>query len=326
MKSVFAVALLLLASSVSAHTLDDVQFEQRLGASVPLNAAVRDGERVVSLSDYSQHRPILLMLVYYHCPNFCNTLLTAMTDAVVRSGLQAGRDFEWVALSIDPRETAAQAAKTQRTLMHQAAGRSGIGDGHFVTADADAIHAIAQAVGFHYYYDTAADQYAHPAGAVVLTPSGKVSAYLYGAPFDPNALRTALGGAADFRVASPLKRVWLRCFHYDPATGQYSVAILDVLRALSALALVVFGGVMLRLRARFPKPNDLFRTFRGVARMEQQRNPRHKGFPGFRRFAPSSELYGKYINTSPGLPTSGARENNADELGGGHEDIGERGA
>lgn len=247
---IWLLALLLLPFVAAAHTLDEVQFEQRLGAVVPLGAAVREGDRVISIGNYAHRRPVLLMLVYYHCPNFCNTLLNAMTDAIVRGGFQVGHDFEWVVLSIDPHETATQAAKTQRTLVHQAAGRNGIGGGHFVTANADAIETITRAVGFHYYYDAAADQYAHPAGAVVLTASGQVSAYLYGAPFDPNALRTALNTAADACIAAPLARVWLRCFHYDPVTGRYSVSIIEAMRILSVLTVIVIGGLVLPRRSR----------------------------------------------------------------------------
>lgn len=243
---------LLVIAGAGAHTLDEVRFEQRLDAAVPLRVPVRDAQgRAGTFGDFFHGRPVLLALVYYHCPNFCGTMLSALTDAVVRSGLGAGRDFELAVLSIDPRETPAQAAKERRTLAHQAAGRAGIGGAQFLTAPPDTVAALTRAVGFHYYYDAALDQYAHPAGAVVLTPSGRVARYLYGAPFDPAELRRALIQAADFRIGNPLERVWLRCFHYDPATGRYSIAILEALRVFSGLVLgvMVAGFWFARRRA-----------------------------------------------------------------------------
>ncbi|MFL6712024.1 MAG: SCO family protein [Sulfurifustis sp.] len=257
MRNLATLCILLWTNVAAAHVPAEVGFEQRLGASVPLNLAFRDATgRVVALDDYFHRRPVLLTLVYYHCPNLCSTSLTALTDAIVQSGLNVGRDLELVVLSIDPRERAAQAAKTQRTLMHQSAGRGGIGSAHFLTGDADSIAALARAIGFRYDYDAASDEYVHPAGAVVLTRGRRVSRYLYGAPFDPSALRAAVADADASRIGAAIERVWLRCFHYDPVTGRYSAAILDTLRVFGALMLLALAFGFRRLRRRNAAADD----------------------------------------------------------------------
>src|SRR5690606_28868048 len=86
----------------------------------------------------------------------------------------------------------------------------------FLVGDEGAVRSLMAAIGFGYGYDPATDQYSHPAVAVVLTPEGRVSSYLYGIEFPEATVRRALAEAARGGTLSGFDRVLLRCYRYLP--------------------------------------------------------------------------------------------------------------
>ena len=80
-------------------------------------------------------------------------------------------------------------------------------------------------------YDPKSKQYAHPAGLVVATPSGRLARYIYGVDFPANNLRWSLIDASAGKIGTPVDRLLLMCFHYDPSTGRYNFAVMSAVRA-----------------------------------------------------------------------------------------------
>ena len=104
-------------------------------------------------------------------------------------------------------------------------------------------------MGFRYTYDAATDQFAHAAGIIIVTPQGKLARYFYGIAYAPRELRLGLVEAAANTISSPIDQLLLLCYHYDPLTGKYGLAIMNVLRLaglVTVLGLGVFMGVMFR--------------------------------------------------------------------------------
>src|SRR5206468_565209 len=159
---------------------------------------------------------------------------------------EAGVDpaqYAVIAVSIDPAEAPHQAARAERALD---AGPSW----HFLSGGAAAIAELAQAVGFHYRYDASLHQYVHPAGIVIVTADGRVARYFLGVDFPPGELRGSLLEAAHDRIGSPVERLLLFCFHYDPATGKYSATIATIARVIGALGALGLGSLIVILRRR----------------------------------------------------------------------------
>src|SRR6185503_4798736 len=95
----------------------------------------------------------------------------------------------------------------------------------FLVGEESQLQALAAAVGFQYHYDSKIKQYAHPAAAFILTPSGKISRYFYGITFRSNDLKLALVEAGEGRTGTTLDRLVLSCYVYDPnARGYVMVA------------------------------------------------------------------------------------------------------
>jgi protein SCO1/2 len=85
---------------------------------------------------------------------------------------------------------------------------------------------------------------------MVLTPDGKVARYFYGVEYPPRDLRLGLIEAADGTIGSPVDQVLLYCFQYDPASGTYAAATLNMVRLGGVATLLALGGFVLLSRRR----------------------------------------------------------------------------
>ena len=223
-------------------SLAKVGIDQRLGEQVPPDLAFRDeAGNAVRLGDYFAGKPVVLVLAYYRCPTLCNQVLSGLLDSLRKVGLDAGDLFQVVAVSFDAREQPELAAAKKATFV-EAYGRAGAGRGwHFLTGEQPAINALARAVGFRYTYDPDRDQFAHAGGIMVLTPGGKLARYFYGISYPPRDLRLGLVEAADARIGTPADRFLLLCYEYDFATGQYTPAVMRLVRLGGVLTLLALG-------------------------------------------------------------------------------------
>ena len=225
--------------------LKDVRIDQKLDGVVPLGLPfVDETGKDVMLQQYFGARPVVVALVYYECPMLCTQVLNGLFSSMEPLRLDAGRDFDLVVVSFDPGETPAMAnAKKASYLKHYQRPTADAGI-HFLTGRQAAIDRLADAVGFRYVYDETIDQYAHPAAVTILTPQGHVSKYLYGVEFAPMDLRFAVVSAGDGQIGTLTDQALMYCFHYDPSTGKYSLAIMTIVRLAGALTLAGLGAFL----------------------------------------------------------------------------------
>ena len=153
-------------------------------------------------------------------------------------------------LSIDPAETPATRDPPGRPDLARFDHPGEAGDWHYLTGSAPRSRPSPNAVGFRSRFDAGSKQFLHPAGIVLLTGAGTVSSYLLGLGYQPSDVGLGITRAAN-GVAARALPVLLLCFHYDPATGRYTLAIVRVLQLAAAITVLVVGGtVMLALRRR----------------------------------------------------------------------------
>jgi protein SCO1/2 len=247
--------------SPTAALLRDVGIEQQQGAPLPLDALFRDESgREVRLGEYFADKPVVLALVQYRCPMLCTLVLNGFLKSSQGMPLEIGRDYQVVTVSFDPREGPELAAEKKKHYV-RSYRREGAAEGwHFLTGDQHAIDRLTQAVGFRYHYDPQSDQFAHASGIVVATPGGRLARYFYGIEYSPNDLRLGLVESSAGRIGSPVDQVLLLCYHYDPLTGKYGLAISGALRLAGSLTVLVLGGFLfVMIRREFKRPK-LVRT------------------------------------------------------------------
>ena len=243
------LALLLLLASLPACAADpdsaSFAFDPKLGAQLPPDALVRDEQgRAVTLGTVMGGAPLVLAPGYFRCPNLCGIVLADLFQALSRTGLVAGRDYSLLALSIDPAEAppdAAAARARDLAAIPFAGAESGV---RFLTGDEAAIKAVGDAVGFRSRFDAGQKQFLHPAGLVFLTPQGRVSGYLLGVGYTADEVRRALVTAGQETVAPASPPIVLLCFHYDPATGRYTLAVTRLLQLAAGITVLTIGGAL----------------------------------------------------------------------------------
>jgi protein SCO1/2 len=225
--------------------LQEVGIQEHLGAKVSVDSLQFKNEKgeSVALKNYlSSHRPVLLSLVYYECPNLCNLVLNGLVKGLEGMEWEPGKQFDIVAVSINPAEKPELAAAKKEAYL-KLYGRPGSAAGwHFLTGDEAQIRQLASEVGFRYKKD--GNEYAHAAALYALTPEGKISRYLYGIEFKPNDLKMALLEASNGKIGTVIDRILLFCYHYDPITRKYSIYVSRVMTGGMAGTALFFGAYL----------------------------------------------------------------------------------
>ena len=236
--------------------LDGVGIDQKLNTQIPLDLTFRDEYgRTVPLSTYFKSgKPVLLAPVYYRCPMLCTQILNGVAGVLKAVTFNPGQEFEVVAFSFDPKDTAEIAAAKKQTYVRRY-GRANTANGwHFLTGDEANIKTLMDAVGFHYKYDPASDQYAHASGIMVITPEGKLSKYFYGVEYSPRDLRLGLVEASQNKIGTAVDQILLFCFHYDGASGKYGAVAMNIVRgAAGAFALLLLAALFMAFRSESRK-------------------------------------------------------------------------
>jgi protein SCO1/2 len=237
-------------TSARPGLLSKIAIDQRIGTQIPADIPfVDENGQNVTIGQYFGKRPVILALVYYECPMLCTQVLNGLVSAVSVMNLEAGREFDVVAVSFNPKEGPGLASQKKANYV-QRYGRPQTADGwHFLTGTEASIARLTQTVGFQYAFDPKIGQYAHGAAIEVLTPKGTIARYFYGIEFSPRDLRFGLVEASSERIGSIVDDVLLFCYHYDPSTGKYGASVLTLVR-LGAIATVLAFAIFLTVNLR----------------------------------------------------------------------------
>ncbi len=240
--------------------LINVGFDPPLNAQMPLDLTFQDetGSNI-QLREYFGRKPVLLAFVYYDCPMLCSQLEEGIVNSLKRISFNPGEDYQVIFVSFDPRDTPKIAARKKASAVSRY-GREGTGQGwHFLTGSKESIQSITQAAHFRYTFDPKTGLFAHASGILILTPDGRISRYFYGIDYPDRDLRLGLVDASSGKIGSPIDRVLLLCYQYDPTTARYATTVLRLLRLAGVLtvAALVLGILIFRRRDTTISPTGL---------------------------------------------------------------------
>jgi len=240
-----SIAQMMDPTKAAARAFTEVGIDQKLNEQVPLDLQFKDEQgRTVTLNQYFHSRPVIISLVYYKCPMLCTQVLNGMVQTFKTLTFTAGKEFDVITVSIDPTETSEMAADKKETYVTEYA-RTGVENGwHFLVGDSTNIKKLADAVGFRYVYDGLTKQFAHASGIMVATPQGKLARYLYGIEYGAKDLTFSLMEASHERIGSPVDKLLLLCYHYDPRTGKYGMMVTTMLRIGGGLTMLAVGAFL----------------------------------------------------------------------------------
>jgi len=254
--------LLSYAAARGQYLVDDPEFEgkidvvEHLGKTLPrgLPFVSSSGDTVTLGEVLGDELPVLLVLHYSDCPMLCGLVLDGVRKAANGMDLVAGEEYWILSVSIDPMETSQRAKGSEKRyngeLEHKASDKAW----QFLVGPPSSIDSLASALGFIYFYDNKAQQYAHPAVIYMLTPESRISRILYGIEFNPRDVKLGLLEAGREVIGDPVDKLLLYCFHYDPDSESYVVFASNVMRAGGAVTLfllaLLLGVLWLRDRRK----------------------------------------------------------------------------
>jgi protein SCO1/2 len=215
--------------------LQNVNFRPELNAQMPLDASFTDenGHSVQLAQYFHQQKPVLLALVYYGCPMLCTQLEQGVVGSLRMLSFNPGRDYDVVFLSFDDRDTTEMAAAKKKTSLDHFRRPQTAAGWHFLTGSKESIASITNAANFRFNYDAKNNLFAHASGIMLLTPDGRISRYFYGVEFPGRDLRLGLVDASQGKIGTPVDKMLLFCFQYDPSTARYSATILSIMRLMA---------------------------------------------------------------------------------------------
>ncbi len=214
--------------------IENVGIVEKLGTDLnklKINLINEDGKETPLSSYFHHNRPVIVSLVYFSCPSLCNLHLNGVLDALKQLSLVAGKDYDLLAVSFDPKEDADLASAKKFTYQEKYNFPDGASGIHFLTGSENAVKTLAESVGFSYKWDDKAKEWAHASAAVITTPDGIVSRYLHGVYFEPKTFRLSLVEASQGKVGDIIDSVVLFCFRYDAHGNQYGLYWFNLMRA-----------------------------------------------------------------------------------------------
>jgi protein SCO1 len=240
------------ASTGMPTILQNVTFRPELNAQLPVAMPFTDENgKSVTLENFLHHqRPVLLAFVYYGCPMLCTQLEQGVVGSLRMLSFNPGREYDVVFVSFDDRDTPEMAAGKKKSAMEHFRRPETASGWHFLTGSRESIAAVTSAANFHVNFDAKNNLFAHASGIMLLTPDGRISRYFYGVEFPGRDLRLGLVDASQGKIGTPVDKVMLFCFQYDPSAARYSATILGIMRIGAVLTVAALLFIILFFRRR----------------------------------------------------------------------------
>lgn len=195
-------------------------------------------------------KPTIISLVYYECPGICSPLLNGLAEAMDKTDIQLGEDYQVYTISFSHTEKPPLARKKKKTYQKLVSHGDTKGSWKFFTGDSITISRLLDQVGFKVKKE--GKEYIHPGTLIVISPKGKITRYLYGSTyFMPFDLKMAIVEAADERSGPTINKMLKFCFSYDPAGQKYVLNFTKISGSFILLiAFVLLGTLIFRGRKR----------------------------------------------------------------------------
>ncbi len=235
---------------VLPNELQDVGIDQTvLGTrlSAELEFVDEEGNKGPLKSFFLENKPSLVSVVYYNCPGLCGLHMNGAATLFENFSLTAGKDFNWITITMDASESPELARKKKINYIDQYDVEGADLGWRFLTSSAENTDQILKEMGFSYKWDEKTKQFAHSAAFYVLTPEGKISQIIPGVGFEEQTVRLALIQAAGGTIGTVVDQFLLFCFQFDSTKNKYTLYAFNLMRIAGALTVLVLGIILIPL-------------------------------------------------------------------------------
>lgn len=186
-------------------------------------------------------KPLIISPVYTKCYSLCGLISNGVQNTIMGLGT-LGKDFNVVSFSFDSSDTQNDLANYQ--LRWNMDGKSW----KTISASPQNINAFMTSLDFQYDYNPTSKEYNHPAILIVLTPSGKISRYVYGVnPSKRDIKLSVIEANAEKTRPGIIEGFYLRCFGYDPVSKTYKTDWGFIISTSAGLLIIcIVSGIFIR--------------------------------------------------------------------------------
>ncbi len=232
-------------SEMANNLFASVGVDEKLGEKIPLDLTFwnEKGEKVMlrELVD----RPILLQLIFYHCPGACNMMMANLASILDDVTFIAGEGYRIITVSFDHEETPTMASNAKANYMNLVTDEFPQDAWHYLTGKISEIHALTSAVGFS-FKQIEQHNFVHPNVLIALGEDGAVIRYLYGMEYLPFDVSMAITEASKGTPSISIKKLLTYCFDYDPKGKTYVFKTFRIFGLILILGLGTFLFFLLR--------------------------------------------------------------------------------
>jgi protein SCO1/2 len=219
--------------------------QEAIGTRLQDVELVKSDGSPISLRAY-EGKPLLISMIFTSCHHVCPSTTQFLREVVRKARSALGPDsFQVVSIGFDT-------ARDTPERMEQFRKSTGVSEKNwdFLAADAEAIAALTEQLGFIYYPSPRG--FDHLVQTTVVDASGSVYRQVYGMSFSTPLLIEPLKELVFGEARSPSaihqlgNRIRLFCTVYDPATDSYRVDISVFIGAFVGLMVsIVFGYTLI---------------------------------------------------------------------------------
>jgi protein SCO1/2 len=217
----------------------DIGIVENLGDTIPLDLSFNNENTAAVTLRQLINKPTILMFVYFDCPNLCSPLMDGVAEVISKLDLTLGKDYQVITISFNTKDTP-EKAKEKKVNFVQKISKENQKYWSYLTGSQENISAVTNAAG--YKYKSQGLDFAHPSTILILSPSGKITRYLYGLTYLPFDVKMAIIEAEKGIARPTSSKVLEYCFAYNPGSKTYT---LQITRIVGILMLFIVAVVLL---------------------------------------------------------------------------------
>ncbi len=180
-----------------------------------------------------RNKPLIISPVYTKCPSVCGISSSGVQKAITEVG-KPGNDFTVVSFSFDSND------KKEDLRNYELRWNMDGNNWRTISASGQNIEQLMSSIDFQYDFNSVTKEFDHPSVLVVLTPSGRISRYIYGINPSKKDIKLSLMEAAAEKTSPGLfKGFYLKCFAFDPLTKTYKLDWSFIISTFAGLLMIV---------------------------------------------------------------------------------------
>lgn len=235
------IALFLTSGIFAQEPNTQMGITEHLGENIPLELKfLNENSDSVTLKQLV-NKPTIFSFVYFDCPGLCSPLLEGVSEVIEKSDLSLGKDYQVITISFNFRDNPEKAKKKKETFS-QKYQKTRSKDWIFLTTDSSTIYKIIGSVGYN--IKPVGMDFVHPSAIVAVSPTGKITRYLYGLSYSPFDFKMAVIEAGKELPRPTIQKVLEFCYTYDPDGRRYALEITKLSGVIILFLIIVILTIL----------------------------------------------------------------------------------